>query len=689
MRKMVILSFIVSSFLQADSIKVEKILIEDSSKDSNKEAVKVSDSDIKFAKQTDLAQILSETLPEITLIRASGVGNDISLRGFKKDNINVLIDGAKVCGACPNRMDPPSMHISTSQIKEVEVREGAFDVANFGSLGGAINVITKEPTGDLGGEVSITGGSFGYKKGSVILNGGDEKIKATVGYSYESSEQYEDGDGLKMSEQVSKLAKMDGDKYINNNLDAYARENYWAKFVVELSENQQFKVSYLRDDASDVLYPAFGMDAQVDVTDMINAEYSIYELGKNWDKLSFQYYYSKVEHEMGTHFRKSGLTPLTFRTHAVDSSIFGAKVENRFNFDGFGVDVGVDGSKRNWHGNCINEPTNTMRQTRIPDVDTSNIAIFSKANKTISNVQISGGLRVDKTTIDASKDALKSQYTPMLAQNYYSGHEDKDFTNLSGNAKIKYNFNDSSNMFVAVGQTIRVPDAQEMYFINIAKDANNNMIWGRQGNPNLNETKNKEIDVGFETLIFDTNIQTTVFYSDLTDYIYAYKKGSNLTFQNIDASIYGFDIKSVTFLNNEFSLEGGIAYQRGQKDEALSGQNDKNLAEISPLKGRVAIKYDDYKYYGLIEFLASSEQKIDSDNGEIDIGGYSVLNLKAGMNITKDIQLNGGIENILDKTYAVNNSYVGRGLIASNSTLEPLVLNEPGRNFYINLNYSF
>ena len=86
--------------------------------------------------------------------------------------------------------------------------------------------------------------------------------------------------------------------------------------------------------------------------------------------------------------------------------------------------------------------------------------------------------------------------------------------------------------------------------------------------------------------------------------------------------------------------------------------------------------------------LAGKQKNIDMDNGEKEIDSYSVLNLKAGYKFNKQISLNVGVDNLFDETYAVNNSYVGRGVITSIAT-EPMVINEAGRFLYANLNYKF
>ena len=70
---------------------------------ANSKIVKdVSDEQLKSA---DLAEALSKNVPSVSIVRRSGIANDIILRGQKKDNINILLDDAKIYGACPNRME--------------------------------------------------------------------------------------------------------------------------------------------------------------------------------------------------------------------------------------------------------------------------------------------------------------------------------------------------------------------------------------------------------------------------------------------------------------------------------------------------------------------------------------------------------------------------------------------------------
>ena len=54
------------------------------------------------------------------------------LRGLQSRDLNVLIDGQRVYGACPNHMDPAAFHVDFAEVDRVEVGKGPFDVKNQG-----------------------------------------------------------------------------------------------------------------------------------------------------------------------------------------------------------------------------------------------------------------------------------------------------------------------------------------------------------------------------------------------------------------------------------------------------------------------------------------------------------------------------------------------------------------------------
>lgn len=691
MKNAALLSLAAIAALASEPVTIQKITVEASAPKADSKSVD-ADEMVKFSRQSDLGEMLSETLPEITHVRNSAVGNDIILRGFRKDNLNITIDDAKVCGACPNRMDPPSMHVSSSQIKSVEVQEGPFDVTQFGSLGGKINVVTKDPAKGLGGEVSATLGSYDYRKLSTTVEGGNDAVQALVGFSRETSGQYKDGNGLTLTEQTNTLTSTASQKYAPSykNMNAYERNNYWAKIVGNIGDHQKLTLSYFGDRADNVLYPRYPMDALKDDTDMFKAAYQIFNLGDYSKELKIEGYHSKVTHLMGTNFRDYTLAMAPMNVIMVapaDTVIKGAKIENTLEVSGITLKGGLDASKRNWNATKGTE-VNPTRNVMLPDVDTNNLALYAKASKTISNYELSGGIRYDDTSIKPNTSLQDSTAGNVT---YLSTLKDKNYNDVSANIMAKYNYSAHTNVFVGIGQSIRVPDAKELYLVAM-NGMNNANSSTNGGNNNLNETKNREIDLGAEHTAGNFHVKGTAFYSDLKDYIYAYSTGpTTSTWGNIDATIVGFDLKADLAFNDEWMIQSGVAYQKGtKKDPSQLGatQTNKNLAEIPPLKGRMALVFDNSTHYAMAEWIAANNQTIDSNNGERDVSGYAILNLKYGTQLGHGFSLSTGINNFFDRTYALNNSYIGNQLISYNGT-NPLVLNEPGRNFYATVSYKF
>ena len=134
MKKIIPLSLIAFASLYATDIELAPIGVE---------STVITEVAQKAQTSADAADALSTNVPSIDLSRRSGIANDILIRGQKRDNISIEVDGTKIYGACPNRMDPPVSHILANQIDEVEVTEGPYDVTNFGTMSGGVKIKTK------------------------------------------------------------------------------------------------------------------------------------------------------------------------------------------------------------------------------------------------------------------------------------------------------------------------------------------------------------------------------------------------------------------------------------------------------------------------------------------------------------------------------------------------------------------
>ncbi len=624
-------------------------------------------------KSADLAEALMKSTPNVSLVRRSGIANDIILRGQKKDNINILIDGAKVCGACPNRMDPPTSHVLTNNVESVEVIEGPYDVESFGTLSGMVKIKTKKPESGFHGEVSANAGSFGYQKGAATLTGGTDSIRALVSVSKEESDQYEDGDGYTLAEQLENYTianpgsgTTDTTKFVYQDkykeMKAYSKQTAMAKIYADVTDNQELQLSYTKNESDDVLYPSSKMDALYDDSSILEAAYTLNDLGSFSKALSLSYFHSEVDHPMSTKYRQSAVM-MGEMISALTTDVSGIKIKNSFDAGSTEVTVGVDASTRNWDGLYSNGLVG------IGDVDTKNSALFAKSKTDMGGWDMEAGLRYDTTTITPNAGGVT---------------DENDYSALGAYVMGIIKPSKESRYFVGIGKSSRVPDARELYFYG----NNGNKL---MGTPDLKQTTNTEVDAGWITESGQSRFKAKVFYSMLSDYIYynASKEAAGQVFENIDATIYGMELSGNQPMVEGLEIAYGATYQRGQKSEALGGQSDKDLAEIPPMKLNLAVNYkNSADFKAKLEVIAADAWKnYDEDNGEQAIAGYAVANMKVQQTFMKSLELTVGVDNIFDHTYAVSNTY--KDLTLMTDSVGIMLLNEPGRYVYTNLKYRF
>ena len=673
MKKVIVLSIACTVSMYATPVALDNIVVQ--TKIATEVIKDVSGEDIKSA---DLGEALFKQSPSVSLVRRSGIANDIRVRGQKKDNISVTIDGTKVHGACPNRMDPPISHILTNNVDYIEINEGPFNVEDFGVLSAAIKVHTLKPSQEFQGELNLGVGEFGYQKGAFSLTGGTDTLRFLLSGSSETGGQYKDGNGndfvgqiaQNISEgKVSPLAQYQ-EKY--QNLDAFKKQTLMAKVFWDISDTQELKLSYTANRSDNILYPSTKMDALYDDSDIFNVEYIAKDLGLYSKELYLQAYQSEVAHPMSTKYRKLGA--INFITHALTTQTQGAKIKNSFDIALHTITTGIDYSLRNWDGGYSKNdiPFPAMKFHSIWDVDTSNVAFFVDDSIKLDKWTLDMGLRYDSTQIDSAN--------PSQPSNEYDA--------LNGYVLGTYQADASSKYFVGFGKSSRVPDAKELYWVG----SKGNVI----GTPTLKDTVNYELDMGIEKQFENAMLKAKVFYSQLDNYI-AYNSnntnqiGASLNaYENVDATLYGFDLSGTYIATSALYFDYGMAYQKGKKDTPLKGQTGTDLADIAPFKINMALNYDyDSTFTLRTEVIASTAwDTIDYENGEQILDAYTVVNLSATKTFAKSFEVTLGVDNVLDETYAVSNTYNDLVLLSTPHN-KVMLMNEPGRYIYTNIKYKF
>jgi iron complex outermembrane receptor protein len=395
--------------------------------------------------------------------------------------------------------------------------------------------------------------------------------------------------------------------------------------------------------------------------------------------INIQAFHSDVDHPMGTDYRMSSFGANPIMTNWLTTDMDGMKLKSTLNISDYKLLIGLDASRRKWNGhyeknaNPYYLPGGAERKS-IDNSVTDNNAIFAKLEKKFGSLKVSVGMRYDDTSI--TNDSYQSN----------------DYTAFSANILTSYAFDKENTLFFGLGQASRVPDARELYFYG----SMGNLI----GTPDLKQVTNQEVDLAYTFKNDDFSFKLKTFYSILNDYIYLNKTNTTLimgqavsynAFENIDATIYGAEVSGSYFINDDITLDMEASYKRGQKDKAMKNQTDTDLADIAPLRGSVALNYE-YQNNSMATLKVRASDRwedIDSDNGEQVLAGWMTVDAKVKHAVNKKLDFTIGVNNILDKTYAQSNTYADLILVTAGGSTDVMLMNEPGRYIYTNLDFKF
>ncbi len=658
MRKLLLTALLCQLPLFAEEVFIEGVEVKGKRE-------RVSSYEIGEVLPKDPSEVL-ERSSGIWKLRKGGIAGDVIIRGFDRGDINVLYDNSRIYSACPNRMDPPLFHIDPLEVESIEIIKGPFDVKNYGVIGGSLNLITKKPRKGLRAKISLTGGSFSYVNSSAEASYRKDNLYGAFGYSYRYSKPYETGEGKLFTEYTNYKEEFKKSTSFNIN-------TLWLKAGYSFSENKDMEISYTAQRIRDVLYPYLMMDSPEDNADRMSLKF-------NFGNIKLNTYYSYIYHLMNNRKRKVNM----FMETESNSLTYGAKLS----YESKGKAIGVEAFRWKWSAETR---MGSMKQASIPDVTFQDLGVFGEIKRNLGGrLKAVAGIRLDSAVTEADSDKANREL-------YYTYHNTRSLKveefYPSGNVQVYYSPRRDLRLFTLIGYAVRSPDPQERFFALNRSGMMENMYGDWVGNPDLRPVKNTEIDIGFDLRKGMYSLKTTLFYSYVRDFITLYNQENvNTTglgtkarsYTNVDAKIYGGEIESFLALGKHTFLEASLSYTKGVKStDPAKGIKDPDIAEIPPLKGRIALRYDRIRYFGEIESLFQATQKnVDSDLGETETPGWAVVNLKAGVKY-KNVKAVAGVKNLFNKFYYEHLSYLRDPFSTG------IKLPEPGRELFVSLEAVF
>jgi iron complex outermembrane recepter protein len=623
----------------------------------------------------DVGEAIS-SLDGVWKIRKGGIANDIVLRGFQQGNINVLIDGQRIYGACPGHMDPAAYHVDFAEIETVEVTKGPFDIRDQGSLGGTVNIVSKRPTAGFHLTPNLSTGSFNFYNPSVSASLSKGKFYGLAGYSYRRSDPYVTGSGLKSTDYAA---------YTPAGRDNAAFDTHtgWARMGTELARNQSVELAFTHQDGGLTLYPSLSMDAPYDIADRMNANWSLRELTGLVKLVRAQAYFSQVRHWMTDQLRTSGAgAPLGYSMGSLAGSrALGGRLEAELP----DTVIGLEAYDRGW------DVVGSMRmgmmysaQSSLPEVRTVAGGVYAQHHRNFGKLDITVGARLDA----ANSQALSQNLSTDLYWVYHNTRSTSaSDVNPSGNFRLTYRLPKGIELFAGAGSTVRLPDPEERFYA--AKKMGSDWV----GNPTLASTRNNEADLGINWRSRHFSLRPTLFYSRLSDYVaivsdpklnsvMGFMNMSARSYEGVQAQIWGGELSYSVGFSRSLLLAGGVSYTRGIQF-AKPGLPGGNIAEMPPLKSRASLRYGRSLFFAEVNGLASARQdKIDTLLQEQPTAGYALLGAKGGIH-HKQWNLAAGVDNLTNRLYYEHLSF------QRDPYRSGIRIPEPGRTFYLNLSLAF
>ncbi len=632
----------------------------------------ISEAEIEAKNPTDAGDMLKQ-LPGISAKRTGLFGLDPVMRGFKEDQLNVLIDGAKAWGACPGRMIPPTSQVDIDEIEAIQVIRGPYSVRHgAGTLGGVINLVTKQPRRyeqlELHGKLAA-----GYddvaagKKGSLSLYGGDKPWDFRLSVSGRDYADYDSAENTVPDSSFENLG-------------------YSAKLGLNPAAEHRLELALSGANGRDIHYPARLMDTEKHDSFLSNLKYS-WQPGDESPLFTANLYYNTASHTMNNDDRES-VALMEMETES-QADTYGGKLESVFKLSSEGsLAAGID------YYNLLRDADRTrvmkmgMMQKTMQDKPWDNAGISDWGfyaeykGRLLPRLELVLGGRLDLVAADSG--APDDSFLKLAGEAGLAQTE----TNVSGNMGLVYGLTQNIDLTAAVGRGVRTADANERYafFFPSSKYFDN---YDYLGNPGLEPEQNLEFDIGCKAGFDVASFGLSLFYSRIEDYITgeidpsltpktAGAKGVK-RYVNVDAALMGFELEGELKLTDNLSLRGDLAYTEGE-----NRNSDTYLPQVPPLEGNLTARYD-YGSWGSWSEVSgrfvAEQDKFDSAFGETQTPGFSTFGMALGLTPIDKLSFIVGVDNIFDKKYSehLNGN--------DNSTGEKLL--EPGRNLFAKASWEF
>ena len=578
---------------------------------------------------------LLKTIPGMSVIRKGGVSGDPLLRGLGGSRLAVVADGNFLYGGCGGRMDPPTAYIYPDAYDKVEVIKGPQSV-RFGTplISGAVHFSRQTPRFSelqINGRLNLLTGSTGRQDGYAEASTGNEHTFVRAISSHNRGDNYRDGDGHKVHsafERRSETLLLGLTPGALTRLTLAAdRSRGRAAYADRMMDGSQFDRDAwslkLEQQAITPWMDAIRLQAGRSDVDHIMDNFSL----RN-DTPATQRRLSNPDRQTDTASAEADLTLATLTITAGRNWL-----RDRHRSRG-----GVDYADKQWVANQQFSGHGWFAEGRQP---------LGPNSKWIA------GWRQDHTS------ATYEQDTTLVTR-------EQTYRTASGFIRFEHQTGHWTPYF-ALGRAERTPD-----------------YWERNRSKTLKTERNLQLDIGSQYQSATLQGNVSLFTGRINDFILIEQNGHTSSARNIRADRAGLEADIRWRFTPQWKAGSTLAFTW-----ARNHSDARPLAQTPPLEAGFSLSWDNGEYaLGGQWRLVAPQKRVAAGQGNIigtDIGrsaGFGVLSLHAGWRISQTWRLTGGMDNVLNKTYAEHISKAGAMI---NGYERSIRVNEPGRTLWLKL----
>ena len=591
---------------------------------------------------------LLQSVPNMSIIRKGGSSGDPLFRGLGGSRLSVNADDQFIYGGCGMRMDPPTAYIHPNSFDQVVVTKGPQTVTQgMGLVSGSVQFIRKDPDfteKPYNINATLTAGSNDRLDGSLEAEFGGKYGYVRTNISHNEADDYKDGDGNR----------------IHSN---FKRDSQMLQLGVTPTENTTIAGTYERSRAK-VAYADRDKDGSKFDRDAWNIRFTQRNLTPWFSELELRYGKSEIDHVMDTYSMRTIYSDGKQIKNANNPkrNTDTGRLKATFDWDKLNLQTGLDYLDDVHVARIERGGDGYSHKPYMPNQSFKQWGIFTEAAwQQTDNQRWVAGLRHDQ---------VKAHYDTARVTDPVLKHQ--KFNLNSGFLRWERNTDNGLKYYAGFGIAERAPDYWERL---------------RSENKAIRAEQNRQIDAGIIWKRPNLHASVSVFGSDIKDFIMMERQGMNFGVRNINASRFGGEAEVKWTFAPNWEVGTSLAYTHGK-----NRTDGKPLAQTPPLEWNNTLAFDNGKFSaGALWRVVAKQNRYSKGQGNIvgqDIGassGFGVLSLNAGWKFSKYATLQGGVDNVFNKTYA---EFVSRGGDPSAGT-QTMRVNEPGRTAWLRLQAKF